>query len=124
MTFFLFLPLETPPEQGSNDTSEDKTVDTPPSTKFWKKEGGYLEENFFIWDFLYKTFSENSIRKKEGEGGRRSLVSNFGLTKKFQQALVEIFSLVQNWKLKIFDPPPLLFSGSNSQKMFYKGNPK
>jgi len=51
---------------GNPGTSEDNTVEPPPSTKFLKKEGGYLEEKFFIRDFLYKTFSENLIRKKEG----------------------------------------------------------
>ena len=45
------------------------TVTSPPSSIFWKKEGGGVTvKNFFIKDFLSKKFFRRKAPQKEGGG--------------------------------------------------------
>ena len=60
------------------------TPDTPPCPVFSGKEGGYLEQNFFIRDFLTKKFSGASRRRKIRGGGVSGVIPSDNCPKRIK----------------------------------------
>ena len=64
--FLTVVPKKVPPPMTIR--GYHSRIQIPPLSGFSGKEGGYLEQNFFIRDFLTKKFSGASRRRKIREG--------------------------------------------------------